>query len=122
MKAKIYRVQDQFGRGPWKPGFSHLWVESRQDHESLIPGYVEFPTWMNRAYRWETLGHGCTTKEQLKRWITKSEYESLLNLGYRSVEIEVSRIIDKSGIQCVFAKIGPLFEGAVEFDLYGEVA
>jgi len=26
LKAKILRVQDSDGRGPWRPGFSRLWV------------------------------------------------------------------------------------------------
>ena len=118
--AKVYRVQDQFGRGPWKPGFSHLWVDSRQDHENLLPGYIEFPNWLNRVYTWETLGHGCATKDQIKRWINEAEYKILTNHGYQAVELEVNRIIDKSSTQCVFAKIGPLFQDAVAFDLYGD--
>ena len=42
MSNEIYRVQDAQGRGPWKPGFSHRWVEDRPDHYNLPPWFVEF--------------------------------------------------------------------------------
>ena len=35
----VYRVQDADGRGPFKPGFSHQWVEERADHENLLPWF-----------------------------------------------------------------------------------
>jgi len=38
----VYRVQDKEGRGPWRPGFSQIWVETRLDHMFLPPWYVEF--------------------------------------------------------------------------------
>jgi hypothetical protein len=118
MVNKIYRIQDKDGRGPWKPGFSHLWVESRLDHENLIPCFIEFRNVKNLSVYGMHLGCGCLTKEQLKRWFTKKEYAKLLGYGYQSVEMEVGRILGKSNIQCVFERSKPLNKDVFSFDLY----
>jgi hypothetical protein len=40
--ARVYRVQDVEGRGPWRPGFSRLWVRDRDDHDNLRPWVEQF--------------------------------------------------------------------------------
>ena len=37
MTNLVYRIQDNEGRGPWKPGFSSQWVIEREDLENLLP-------------------------------------------------------------------------------------
>jgi len=114
----ILRVQDSEGRGPWRPGFSHRWVESRDDHENLLSGVLQFPTAHRRLYSWENSGYGCQSADVLRRWFTKTEYQKLLSFGYQAVEMQVDRLVDRSDIQCVFARIKPLSEDVKPFDLY----
>ena len=105
----IYRIQDKDGRGPWKPGFSHKWVEDREDHNNLIPIYIQFGmNIINKILYGEYSGTGCQSIKQLQRWFNKSEYYKLLGYGYKSVEIEVNRIIAKSDIQVLFGRAIPL--------------
>jgi hypothetical protein len=114
----IYRIQDKDGRGPWKPGFSHKWVETRPDHDNLIPWMYEFGPVHERACTWEHIGCGCLTIEQLRRWFTESEYRKLLGYGYISVKIKPGRILASNNTQCVFARTIPLKKDIEVFSLY----
>ena len=116
--ATVFRIQDAEGRGPWKPGFSHVWVEDRPDHDNLVPWYLEFGDVTKWAIYGMALGTGCSTVAQLQRWFTPSEYSKLLGLGYRAVRMEVGRILAESDIQCVFERSKPLREDVEPIDLY----
>lgn len=114
----VFRVQDAEGRGPWRPGFSHKWVEDRPDEEfaALIPwplqfGELPFDPRMHA-------GCGCQSLSQLRRWFTESEYRTLLGLGYRAVKMTPERILAASDIQCVFERVIPLNVGVVPIQLY----
>lgn len=96
---KVYRIQDKYGRGPWKPGFSSKWVEFRPDHENLIPSYEEFGI---DVFRYPYAKSGCKTIDQLKRWFTESEYNKLHNYGYRAYEIKTKKLYAESEIQIIF--------------------
>lgn len=116
---KIYRIQDKDGRGPWKPGFSHKWVVDRQDHYNLPPWPVEFGFGiLEERLPEESLGCGCRTLRQLRRWITRNEYKKLRKFGYKCVALKVDRIIAESDIQCVFAKKGKLSGKTKKIRLY----
>lgn len=118
MSETVYRIQDSDGRGPWKPGFSHRWVEDREDHANLVPWYSEFGPVHQRAIIGMALGSGCRTLNQLRRWFTASEYATLLRLGYRAVRLDAGRILAESEIQCVFERAKPLREDVEEVELY----
>ncbi len=115
----VYRIQDQDGRGPWKPGFSHFWVEDRDDHDALKPywqqlGHVQ----LQGTHDGMHLGCGCKTIEQLRRWFNPTEYARLLRYGYQAVRIEADRILGESDIQVVFERAAPLRLSAEPFNLY----
>jgi hypothetical protein len=115
---KVYRIQDKDGRGPFKPGFSHHWVEDREDHDNLKPWYEEFgPVHLKMNFR-RLGGSACLTIDQLKRWFTASEYNTLIHHGYAAVEIEAGKIIAQSDIQCFFECHHPLNQKATPFELY----
>src|SRR5207247_592614 len=97
--SEVFRVQDKDGRGPWKPGFSHRWVEDREDHDKLVPWYTEFGRVDRRAIYGMAVGSGCRTLEQLRRWFTPSEYRTLRRLGYQAVRLKAGRILAESEIQ-----------------------
>lgn len=118
----IYRVQDKDGRGPWKPGFSDCWVEDRPDseYEALKPWTVEFgyTNVLGRSIAGMSLGCGCRTLDQLRRWFTAGEYRKLRQLGYSAVSMEVGRILAESNIQCVFERAKSLREDVHPINIY----
>lgn len=115
---KVFRIQDAEGRGPWRPGFSHRWVEDRPDHANLHPWMAEFGPVHLRALVGEHFGCGCMTAEQLRRWFTPSEYSTLLRYGYRCVLVDADRVLAFSDIQCVFTRAKPLALDVTGFELY----
>lgn len=115
----VYRIQDSDGRGPWKPGFSHRWVEVRPDHDLLSPWYEEFGRVDQQATPGMHIGCGCRDVATLMRWFTPTEYRRLLGFGYRAVSMTVDRILAESVIQCVFERRLPLRQEATAIDLYG---
>ena len=116
--TEIVRIQDRDGRGPWKPGFSRVWVEDRPDHDLLVPWYQQFGWVQSKCIVGMYMGCGCRTVEQLRRWFTPTEYSRLLTHGYRAVRLDVGRILAESDIQLVFELARPLREAARPFDLY----
>lgn len=118
--ATVYRVQDSEGRGPFRPGVSMQWVIGRHDLCNLQPSIVEFPFILQLRVNAieQAYGCACVSKKQLRRWFIKREYQTLLALGYRAVEMQVYRIIAKSKIQCVFTRTKPLNRDVRFFDLY----
>lgn len=116
----IYRVQDSLGRGPWKPGFSHKWVEDRpeSEFEALVPWPLQFKGVMSRRIIGMHMGCGCKIIEQLRRWFTPKEYKTLQGFGYAAVKMEAGRILAESDIQCVFERAKPLNESVEPIELY----
>jgi hypothetical protein len=114
----IFRVQDQDGRGPWKPGFSHKWVITRPDHDNLLPWPIEFGDILKNFLPAENHGCGCRTIKQLRRWFTHREYKTLKKFNYHAVSIDVDRIIAESNIQLVFGRIKNLNEDIKIIKLY----
>lgn len=105
----IYRIQDAEGRGPYKPGWSHVWNEYR----CLIDGANkpvftdEFPDILNKInLRFDTVGghFGCgfKTLEQLHNWFTPSEILKLVAYGYFIVKMDADEIMASSDNQTVF--------------------
>ena len=120
MSDIVFRIQDKYGRGPWKPGFSRYWVEPRPDHANLIPFYQEFGPVFQYATSGMFLGCGCLSENQLRRWFSPTEYQRLIKLGYQAVRIGAGRILAESDIQCVFERTKPLHKDVSVFDLYDE--
>lgn len=119
MKKTLYRIQGSNGRGPFAPGFSKWWIENRADHKVLLPWFMEFNDFFPTLIGHEVaFGVACKTIEQLKRWFTKSEYRKLLKFGYHAVQIDYSRILAASDVQCVFARTKPLNKDVCVFELY----
>ena len=114
----VYRVQDKDGRGPWKPGFSAVWCEDREDHENLLPWYSEFGAVHEKAIYGMTVGSACRTLKQLRRWFTESEYKTLKKHGYRCVKLQVGRVIAESEIQLFVERSRAFNRGAKTINLY----
>lgn len=117
----IYRIQDKEGRGPWRPGFSSKWTIERSDWKDLVPFQMQFGNVHQLRTPGMTMGCGCMTIDQLKRWFIPKEYETLLSFGYQSVSMEANTIVAQSDIQCVFERFRPFYMDAHPFDLYKTV-
>ena len=120
MSEIVYRVQDEQGRGPYKPGFSQEWVEDRPDLDNLRPYYAEMPGVLSKRSRFEAshVGCACKTIEQLERWITKSEYLTLRRYGYQAMRLVVDRILGESETQCIFERErGSCHQDPSQFDM-----
>lgn len=111
---RVYRVQAEDGRGPWRPGFSHVWVDEdapsghlTETVMDLIPVEVlrNLPT--THAY-----GCGCRTLAQLRDWFTPVERQRLSRLGFHPVVMRVDAVLAESDRQVFFARCRPLAEGA----------
>lgn len=117
----VFRVQDNDGRGPWKPGFSICWVDDRPEEEyaALVPWTVEFGREpLQKRIIGMHIGCGCRTLGQLRRWFTPREYSKLLRYGYQAVGMQAGRILAESKIQCVFERAKPLHEDIEAVELY----
>lgn len=106
-KIKIIRVQDQNGRGPYKPGFSKFWKDKGKPE---LPSMMhEFGTdWILNLSPYYQHGCGFTSMDQLRRWFSPSELTRLKELGYNIVEMEVDKILQSSYNQVVFARLEKL--------------
>jgi len=119
----VYRIQDDEGRGPWRPGFSVKWVERRPDHDNLKSWMEEFGTeyTFTRFAPDVHIGCACLTVEQLRRWFTASEYITLRGFGYRAVVMLADELLHSSDIQSVIVRSKPFTEGVQVIPLYGPV-
>jgi len=118
-RVPAYRVQDADGRGPWKPGFSKVWVQDRTDDEfaALAPIAEQFPDLVfPSGYHF---GCGCETVDQLKLWFNVEEFRILRSHGYHAVSLKVDRMIARSDVQCVFGRRLALNRKVRKFALYG---
>lgn len=108
MKHTVYRVQDAEGRGPFKPGFSKVWID---DVNRLLP-----PSWITEfgldcihelSDGWH-VGSAVRAATDLRIWFTPTELDRLRLLGYKPVSMEVEKIVRESPHQVLFARATPL--------------
>lgn len=98
-------------------------MRDRADHDALIPWPQQFGIGLiqrSDRHAGKHFGCGCRTVEQLQRWFTAAEYETLARFGYQAVRFEVDRVLAESDIQLVFQRARPLRFGAEPFDLYAK--
>lgn len=107
-EGSILRVQDKGGRGPWRPGFSHIWTNP--DRAGLPQAIWE--VWPDLKFNSNVLhyGCGCRSKEQLAKWFDAYELSNLYMLGFRLVSIKPDRILAENEDQVVFGVRQPLAE------------
>lgn len=111
---KLYRIQDKDGRGPFKPGFSHIWIRFRKDSENLKPLIAPEIARIDGEHH----AIGCKSIEMLRRWFTKKEYRTLRRHGYQAVIIRDAKVLKEDETQSLFARTTPLNLNVVHFKLY----
>lgn len=91
MKTIVYRIQDKEGRGPFKPGYTETWLDSDRTYFPKAP--IREQLWIQKIADPELrLAFACETIEQIKNWVSKTEYERLKKDGYNVVKIAVDKI------------------------------
>ncbi len=110
MSSKLFRVQDQEGRGPYRPGFSRFW--SSPDGPIVLPWWTELGLSMKAAFA--MIPHGAhsgsafTSLDKLDEWFLPEEQEKLDGLGFRIVRFRPDKIVAETPTQVVFAQNYPL--------------
>ena len=91
MKITVYRIQDSEGRGPFKPGTTKKWIDDERTF--FQKAQIQEQLWIKKIADPElNLAFVCTSIEQMKIWVSETEYERLIKLGYNAVKIDVDKI------------------------------
>jgi hypothetical protein len=106
----LIRVQDRFGRGPYRPGFSHVW--SDPNGPAMRPWWdelgLDFADANERIYDEYYNGCGFRCRDQLHAWFTERELRALDRHGYRLAAVKAHVIHFETPTQVVFGSIEPL--------------
>ena len=106
--VKLYRTEGPDGRGPFRPGFSHVWRAARG--KDFPPPWVEAglsiaefqALFSERGYQG---GTACKSMKQLRQWFTLTERLRLKRLGFRIVSFEAERILFETPTQVIFERL-----------------
>jgi hypothetical protein len=109
-RKAVWRMQDRFGRGPFKPGFTKEW--KGDGNLDLPPIYLELgisPQQMAGMIPPRMFG-GCSVQsvDLLHRWFDRTERRRLAKFGYQVVRFEPTIILAETEIQVLFAHEWPL--------------
>lgn len=108
--AKLYRVQRQDGRGPYRPGFSQLWTS--KDGPACLPWWTEIGITLedgiSRIPTGMAGGSAFASPQALVAWFTPEEREKLDGLGFFVVKFRPDKMIAETPTQVVFAQSYPL--------------
>lgn len=109
----VFRVQDQQGRGPFKPGMPAVWADP-----DFAPGMQALPSFMeefgfdviDRLSRpGEHFGSAVRRSRSISKWFSKTEQIKLHELGYRVMGLRNCRVLAESENQLVFGRSKPLW-------------
>jgi len=111
--SRILRVQDDRGRGPWRPGFSAGWVDSWRT-ECLPQVYQEIPDFaaiVARAKR-DGMHVGCAARGMagLLAWFSPMELCRLDDLGFQIVDASGCDVLAETPHQLIIGSNRPLRE------------
>lgn len=110
----VYRVQAADGRGPWRPGWSHTWIEGDAPADRLTETVMDLvPIEALRSLpRSMAYGCGCRTLDALMRWFTAREREVLAQCGFYPVRLLADTVIAESQWQLLVGRRKPFTDGA----------
>jgi hypothetical protein len=113
----VYRVQDAEGRGPFRPGFSQVWLDddigiresrNRSWMEEFGADLIE-----RLGLAGEYYGSAVRQRAELNDWFSRTEQRRLKHMGFHIVVMDADRILAESTIQVVFARKQPFNQGVV---------
>jgi hypothetical protein len=112
----VYRIQDRDGRGPFKPGRSHLWSDTHFQARELLPPWGDEFGWdliERRGRPGEHFGTAVRSLDGLNAWFSPTEQQRLRRMGYLPVCLWADRVLAESRHQLVFTRRLPLALEAV---------
>lgn len=116
MTTQVVRIQDKKGRGPFAPGVTNKWLDTRNGRGFLPSFFMEFPDF--RPTGSDNFGCACMTTDQLKLWFSQEEYQKLLKLGFKAVKMNVDEVVRQSDIQCIIRRKRSFRKNVETFQLY----
>lgn len=119
-----YRVQGADGRGPWRPGFSHMWIEDdapagrlQETIMDLLP--IERLRSLPVGFHY---GCACRTLSSLLEWFTPIEMVRLSAHGFYPVRLNVDRVVVESQFQMLIARSRAFVDGVTRLSWPSEAA
>jgi hypothetical protein len=117
-KTTVYRIQDAQGRGLFKPGMSEKWLD--KDRTFLPEAPVKELMRISRQAGSEFhLAFACLSLEDLRKWVSKTEYARLQKLCYYACSLEVEKFHPLE-YQVIAGRKRPYRKGAKLINLYPE--
>lgn len=110
----VFRVQAADGRGPWRPGYSHTWIDGDAPEGRLSETLMDLmPVEQLRALP-PTFHYGCACRSlrALMEWFTPVERMRLADRGFYPVQLQADRVLVESPWQMLIARARPFNEGA----------
>ena len=109
-----YRVQADDGRGPWRPGWSHTWIDDEAPADRLTETIMDLmPINELMALPAEmSWGCACRTQDALMRWFTLRERTRLGAAGFYPVRLNADVVLAESPWQMLIGRTRPFSEGA----------
>lgn len=103
----ILRVQDETGRGPFRPGFSQTWVDPMRESQPA-PIYEEMEDFQREVQKWHRLGYhlGCAVRgpEGIRFWFTRTELITLRMHGFDIYRVDDPKIVFEGQSQLLIGK------------------
>jgi hypothetical protein len=110
----VYRVQATDGRGPWRPGWSHNWIDEDAPVGRLSETLMDLMSVEHLRALPSTMayGCGCRTVAALMEWYTQVERHRLQAFGFYPVRINADVVLAESEWQMLVGRKRPFSEGA----------
>lgn len=111
-ERRVFRVQDQDGRGPFRPGLSCRWRDP--DGNDFPPIQIEFGLeWCAEIPAGWHCGCAFRALPQMMAWFSPWECDRLDRLGYRLVALSGCRVLRESDHQLIVARERPFRAGRI---------
>lgn len=115
--ARVFRIQDREGRGPFRPGFSQMWLDEDIGVRARLPSWIEefgADAYERACVPVHAWGFSAVrTIDKLRDWFSDTERQRLYRLGFYLVEVPGAHIIRESEHQVLCWRDLPLTFGVM---------
>lgn len=113
--SRVFRIQDKDGRGPFRPGFSKMWLDEDIGDRVALPSWIE--EFGADAFA-QAPGGSCgfsavRTINKIRDWFTDTERQRLYGFGFYLVEVPDAHVIRESEHQVLCWRNLPLTFGVM---------
>jgi hypothetical protein len=114
MPLVVFRVQAADGRGPWRPGWSQVWIDGEAPAGRLTETVMDLMP-VHELLRLPPsmmYGSACRTLPALLEWFTPRECQRLMRLGFHPVRLNADVVLAESRWQILIGRYRPFHDGA----------